>query len=55
MPCPIARIAGSFRNQIVMSAATPEPLQKILAVVRGKGDLTKADRVAVDVDPVSLL
>ena len=55
MPCAISRIAGQYRNQIVMIAATPAPLQRVLAVVRDKGGLTKGEKVAVDVDPVSLL
>jgi primosomal protein N' (replication factor Y) len=55
MPCAISRIAGNFRNQIVMTAATPAPLQRVLAIVRDKGGLTKGEKVAVDVDPVSLL
>ena len=55
MPCAISRIAGNYRNQIVMLAATPGPLQRVLAAVRDKGGLTKGEKVAVDVDPVSLL
>jgi primosomal protein N' (replication factor Y) len=55
MPCAINRIAGYFRNQIVLSAPTAAPLQRILAAVREKGSLTKNQRIAVDVDPVSLL
>jgi len=55
MPCAISRIAGYFRNQIVLLAQNAGPLQKLLADVRQKGGLTKAERVAVDVDPVSLL
>jgi len=55
MPCAISRIAGHYRNQIVMLAATPGPLQRVLAAVRDKGGLTKGEKVAVDVDPVSLL
>jgi len=55
MPCPISRIAGYFRNQIVLSSLSATALQKVLARVREKGDLQKADRVAVDVDPVALL
>ena len=38
-----------------MTAATPAPLQRILAAVREKGGLAKSDKIAVDVDPVSLL
>jgi primosomal protein N' (replication factor Y) len=55
MPCAISRIAGYFRDQIVMLAPTPGPLQRVLAAVREKGGLAKGDKVAVDVDPVSLL
>jgi primosomal protein N' (replication factor Y) len=55
MPCAISRIAGYFRNQIVMLARTPAPLQRVLASVREKGHLAKNERIAVDVDPVSLL
>ena len=55
MPCAIGRIAGHYRNQIVLLAATPGPLQRVLAAVRDKGGLTKGEKVAVDVDPVSLL
>ena len=55
MPCAISRIAGYYRDQIVMLAATPAPLQRVLATVREKGGLAKGDKVAVDVDPVSLL
>jgi hypothetical protein len=30
-------------------------LQRVLARLRDKGELARADRLAVDVDPVSLL
>jgi primosomal protein N' (replication factor Y) (superfamily II helicase) len=55
MPCAISRIAGYFRNQIVLTAAGAAPLQRVLASVRGKGHLARNERIAVDVDPVSLL
>jgi len=55
MPCAIGRISGYWRQQIVLSSPDPARLQRILAAVREKGGLTKSDRVAVDVDPVSLL
>jgi primosomal protein N' len=55
MPCAINRIAGYFRNQIVMLSPEPARLQRILSRVREKGGLAKSDRIAVDVDPVSLL
>ena len=55
MPCAINRIAGYWRNQILLQAPRTGPLQAVLAAVRDKGHLTRGERVAVDVDPVSLL
>jgi primosomal protein N' (replication factor Y) len=55
MPCAIGRIAGYFRNQIVLTSDRADRLQKVLADLRTKGQFSKAERVAVDVDPVSLL
>ena len=55
MPCPINRIAGYYRHQIVLHAPRAEALQNLLAAVREEGHLAKSDRIAVDVDPVSLL
>ena len=51
----INRIAGYWRNQIVMSCEKAGPLQRVLASVREKGKLAQGERIAVDVDPVSLL
>ena len=45
----------STRYQITLTAASPGTLQKLLAAVREKGTLARNDRIAVDVDPVSLL
>jgi primosomal protein N' (replication factor Y) len=55
MPCAINRIAGYHRNQLVMTSRDASRLQRILAKVREKGGLSKTERIAVDVDPVSLL
>lgn len=55
MPCAISRIAGYHRHQIVMSCTSAEMLQRVLANVRARKGLAKNDRIAVDVDPVSLL
>jgi primosomal protein N' len=55
MPCAISRIAGYFRNQIVLGSPRADRLQRVLKTLREKGELAKTDRVAVDVDPVSLL
>jgi primosomal protein N' (replication factor Y) (superfamily II helicase) len=55
MPCAISRIAGYYRNQIVLLSPQASKLQNVLAAVREQGGLAKSDRIAVDVDPVSLL
>ena len=55
MPCAISRIAGYFRHQIVLHAPRADALQSLLAAVRREGHLAKNERIAVDVDPVSLL
>jgi primosomal protein N' (replication factor Y) len=55
MPCPIGRIAGYFRYQIVISSPSSGRLQEVLATMRAAGNLARGDRIAVDVDPVSLL
>ena len=55
MPCPISRIAGYFRNQIVMQSPRPEPLQELLKLIRASPIIWRPESVAVDVDPISLL
>ncbi|MCC6424644.1 MAG: primosomal protein N' [Phycisphaerales bacterium] len=55
MPCAIARIAGYYRFQLVLISPKATYLQALLAKVRDKGEFTRAERVAVDVDPISLL
>jgi primosomal protein N' (replication factor Y) len=55
MPCAISRIAGYYRNQLVMSSPSGEKLQRVLGHVRKAKALAKSDRIAVDVDPTSLL
>ena len=55
MPCAISRIAGYFRHQIVLKSPSASRLQNIIATVREKGALARNERIAVDVDPVSLL
>ncbi|MBV8782481.1 MAG: primosomal protein N' [Phycisphaerae bacterium] len=54
-PCAIGRIAGYFRQQIVLSSPKATALQSVLAVLRSRGDLRKSDRIAIDVDPLNLL
>jgi primosomal protein N' (replication factor Y) len=55
MPCPIERIAGFHRIQIVLKSPQAARLQRILSDVREQGALARNERIAVDVDPVALL
>ncbi|HUB24488.1 MAG TPA: primosomal protein N' [Tepidisphaeraceae bacterium] len=55
MPCAVSRVAGYWRDQIVLYSQSAQALQTVLTMVRENGKLTRAERVAVDVDPVSLL
>ncbi|MGN6627899.1 MAG: replication restart helicase PriA [Tepidisphaeraceae bacterium] len=55
MPCPIERIAGFHRAQIVLNCRQASVMQRILAVLRKDRGLISNDRVAIDVDPVSML
>ena len=55
MPCSIGRIAGYLRQQILLSSPQASPLQQVLSVLRQQGDMQRGDRLAIDVDPISLL
>ena len=55
MPCAISRIAGYHRQQILLVSPFATHLQKLLAILRKHGDFLRGDRLAIDVDPVSLL
>ena len=54
-PCVIGRIAGFYRHQILLQSDRPEPLQSVLSAVRAAGGFSKAEAVAIDVDPVAML
>ena len=54
-PCPIARIADSFRFQVEVIAPSASRLQALLSTAREQLLLEPADRISVDVDPQSLL
>jgi primosomal protein N' len=55
MPCAVSRIAGYFRYQVVLISPSSRRLQHVLARLRVEGQLARGERIAVDVDPVSLL
>jgi len=54
-PCAIGRIAGYWRQQVVLTSAKVGAIQDVLTRLRLMSKLVSSDRVAVDVDPVSLL
>lgn len=53
--CPLARIAGHFRFEVVVTARSAGQLQHALAALRSRGLLKSDARTAVDVDPVSMM
>jgi len=55
LPCPIGRIAGQFRSEIVLRAPSAQSLQKLLTALRTSGNIMHAAHIAIDVDPISLL
>ena len=58
MPCPIARIAGYHRQQVVLISPAPggaAALQELLTALRNARLLVSDARTAVDVDPIDLL
>ena len=55
MPCAICRIAGYLRQQIILASPQASLLQQVLSTLRQQGDMQRGDRLAIDVDPISLL
>jgi primosomal protein N' (replication factor Y) len=55
MPCAINRIAGYHRSQILLFSPSALALQNLLATVREEKAFADTERIAVDVDPISLL
>jgi primosomal protein N' (replication factor Y) len=55
MPAPISRIQRFHRMQIILQAPDAVPIQRLLAGLRALGPIRPAVKVAIDVDPVSLL
>jgi len=54
-PCPIARIADSWRQQVEVYAPSASRLQKLLTTARERLLLEPASRFQVDVDPRNML
>ncbi len=55
IPAPVGRIAGYYRQQLLISASSASTVQKLLAELRAHKHVVSGDRVAIDVDPISLL
>ena len=54
-PCPIARISGRSRWQLLLLAPDASTLRNVLRNARRAGVLKPGERVAVDVDPLGLM
>jgi primosomal protein N' (replication factor Y) (superfamily II helicase) len=55
-PAPIARLRGRYRFRVMLRAKSRAPLRAVLAaLVPVKDELDRHARVAIDVDPVSML
>jgi primosomal protein N' (replication factor Y) len=54
-PCPIARIAGRYREQLELMADSAALLQQALAGARSRELLRPGAAMAIDVDPIALL
>jgi primosomal protein N' (replication factor Y) (superfamily II helicase) len=55
MPAPVGKIAGYIRIQIILQSPIAGAIQRVLSRLRGDKGLISNDRVAIDVDPISLL
>jgi primosomal protein N' len=55
VPCPIERIQGETRWHILLKGKTRAELRRMLAASRPEAAAREGVRVAVDVDPLSLL
>jgi primosomal protein N' (replication factor Y) len=53
-PCSISRIAGYFRYEVLLNAASTGKIQALLQAGRQQGLIKSDSTTAVDVDPVSL-
>ena len=55
IPAAVGRIAGFIRLQILLTSPSAGALQRVLSSLRKHRKLVSDDRVAIDVDPISLL
>ncbi len=55
MPCAIERIANHHRQQIILTSPSAAAIQSVMSVLRIGTGFVSNDKIAVDVDPVSML
>ena len=55
IPAAVGRIAGYVRLQILLASPSANAIQKVLGALRKHRQLVSDDRIAIDVDPISLL
>ena len=55
-PCPLARLRGKYRYQILLKADERKALRKLLAILdQGRSLLAKQVSMQIDVDPLEML
>jgi primosomal protein N' (replication factor Y) len=54
-PCPVSRIGGFHRQEVLIISPGRAVIQSILGSARGQGLLVSDARTAVDIDPIALL
>jgi len=53
--CPMLRIAGQYRYEVVVTCASAATLQAGFAALRARGMLMSDAKMAVDVDPIAMM
>lgn len=54
-PCPISRISGQFRFEVVVIAPLASTIQRLLAELRRMYGVKSDSAIAIDVDPVAMM
>jgi primosomal protein N' (replication factor Y) len=54
-PCPLARLRGRYRYDVLLLSPSPSIMQEVLSQMRGASELGRIlRRITIDVDPVSM-
>ncbi|MBY0261156.1 MAG: DEAD/DEAH box helicase, partial [Phycisphaerales bacterium] len=54
-PCPVSRIGGFHRLEILITSPARMAIQSLLADLRGRGLLVSDAHTAIDIDPIALM